>query len=345
MASGCVSFAALHPELPALHPELVSHGWLSEDLWRYFASRLRPILEKHGWGKFVMWYEMFQHKIDFGDVNTTLTEVWMDPNQMPGPVNAGRKTLLAGGYYLDQQVPDSHNPPNYLWVDTWVSFWRNDPHMYLTTDAQKRLVQGGEACMWAEQVDSVNLDGRIWPRASGTAERLWSPPTPSVSAQAIAAARLRLVSFRCRMARLGVRAGPVTPDYCSLAPPASVRACSVSPPCVCSEPATATPTSTTAAPSATLLPPSTSPTATCPVPHTLPACTEPTPTHCAVPTPKPLYQEPAVIVAVLGSLALGVVVGVLLAKYGASQALAPYVALRAPAVEARGTEESENSKM
>lgn len=340
MASGCAQFVVSQQS-----PYLTR--CLSEDLWRYFASRLRPILEKHGWGKFVMWYEMFQHKIDFGDLNTTLTEVWMDPDQMPGPVNAGRKTLLAGGYYLDQQVPDSHNPPNYLWVDTWVSFWRNDPHMYLTTDAQKRLVQGGEACMWAEQVDSVNIDGRIWPRASGTAERLWSAPTPSVSAQAIAAARLRLVTFRCRMARLGVRAGPVTPDYCSLAPPASVRACSVSPPCVCSEPATTAPTQTTAAPtsaapSVTL---SASPAATCPVPHTLPACTEPTPSHCAVSTPTPLYLEPAVIVLALAALALGVVVGVLFAKCGASQTLASYVALRAPAVEARGTDESESSKM
>jgi hexosaminidase len=43
----------------------------------------------------------------------------------------------------------------------------------LTAD-QRKLVLGGEVCMWAEHLYSGTIDSRVWPRTAAIAERFWS---------------------------------------------------------------------------------------------------------------------------------------------------------------------------
>lgn len=79
---------------------------------------------------------------------------------------------------------------------------------------EEALVLGGGSSQWGEQVDSTCIDERMWPRASATAERLWSPAFVNDTDDALA----RLIPFRCHMVRRGVQASPVRPDWCELGP-------------------------------------------------------------------------------------------------------------------------------
>ncbi|CAF4257005.1 unnamed protein product, partial [Adineta steineri] len=71
-------------------------------------------------------------------------------------------------------------------------------------------ILGGEACVWAEFVDSTNLLTTLWPRASAVAERLWSAASVNNSEDA----QFRLDVHRCRLLRRGIPAQPILPGYC-----------------------------------------------------------------------------------------------------------------------------------
>jgi hypothetical protein len=111
--------------------------------------------------------------------------------------------------YLDRQNPID-NVTTWFWLDSWVEMYSVDPTENVSR-AQASQVLGGEACMWMEQVSSLSIHERIWPRASAVAERLWSPATVNDSSEAAQ----RLARFRCRLASDGLPVGPVWSDYCS----------------------------------------------------------------------------------------------------------------------------------
>lgn len=80
------------------------------------------------------------------------------------------------------------------------------------TEAQKNLVVGGEACMWAEWVDRTNIIPRSWPRGSAVAEKLWSAAEDTTDVNEAAP---RLEEHRCRMLARGFDVEPLWPSYCS----------------------------------------------------------------------------------------------------------------------------------
>jgi len=175
----------------------------------YFEDRLRDIYMPLN--KTMICWEELALEYGYNVPKDTIVHVWKQRNTLIDIVQKGYKTLLSGGWYLDQQVPN-RNKTFYEWVDTWINFYQNDPtEGFGMTDAQKKLVMGGEACMWSEQVDDSNFNSRVFPRSLAIAERLWSPS----SVTDITSARIRMENARCNvLVRRGISAGPVMPGYC-----------------------------------------------------------------------------------------------------------------------------------
>ncbi|XP_018594831.1 beta-hexosaminidase subunit alpha [Scleropages formosus] len=114
---------------------------------------------------------------------------------------AGVRVILASPWYLDQPGP----------THEWSRFYTVRPLAFTGTEHQKRLLIGGEVCLWGEYVDGTNLAPLLWPRASAAAERLWSDEAQTSS---VSQAYPRLAAFRCKLLRRGVQAQPLFVGHC-----------------------------------------------------------------------------------------------------------------------------------
>lgn len=113
-------------------------------------------------------------------------------------LKSGHSVLLSSCWYL-----------NYIkYGSDWLDFYRCDPNEAID-DKNSDLFLGGEACMWSEFVDDTNVLPLSWPRASATAEVLWSHVLNETEAKP------RLEEHVCRMRRRGIPAQPASgPNYC-----------------------------------------------------------------------------------------------------------------------------------
>ena len=70
-------------------------------------------------------------------------------------------------------------------------------------------IVGGEACMWATNVDATNLFSTVWPRLTAVAERLWTPPDARLDLLEDSPNEMRRLRLaRCRLLARGL---PVPP--------------------------------------------------------------------------------------------------------------------------------------
>uniref|UniRef100_A0AAR2JL06 Beta-hexosaminidase n=1 Tax=Pygocentrus nattereri TaxID=42514 RepID=A0AAR2JL06_PYGNA len=150
----------------------------------------------------IVWQDVFdyreRHRAHY------VVEVWKGGCylcEMRRMTKAGLKVILAAPFYLDLPGP-THN---------WARYYNVRPLAFKGTEQQKKLVIGGEVCMWGEYVDATNLTPRLWPRASAAAERLWSDEEKTSS---VDKAFPRLEDFRCTLIRRGIQAEPLFVGHC-----------------------------------------------------------------------------------------------------------------------------------
>jgi len=183
-----------------------SHNLKSnEELQAYFSQRVQKIVVKHG-KSVVGWDEVFVP----GVPKDIVVQSWRGQQSLATAAQQGYQGILSNGYYLDL----GWSTARHYAVDPMGGAAAT------LTDDQKKLILGGESCVWTEYMNPENIDSRIWPRNAAIAERLWSPQ--SVTDSTSMYARLDIQSERLEWLGLTHRtyyrkmlqriAGPASPE-------------------------------------------------------------------------------------------------------------------------------------
>ncbi len=131
----------------------------NDALQAYFNTRVLKILtrlHKHMMG----WDEILTPSLP----KDIVVQSWRGEASLFKGAREGYAGVLSAPYYLDGMRPAG---VHYL-ADPL-------PSTSDLTPVERKLILGGEVCMWGEHVDERTIDSRIWPRTVAIAERFWSP--------------------------------------------------------------------------------------------------------------------------------------------------------------------------
>jgi hexosaminidase len=146
---------------PQIQQFLHSHGMKNNvDLQAYFNKRLQEIVSKHH-KTMVGWDEILSPDLP----KTIVIQSWRGQDSLADAARKGFHGLLSFGYYLDLYQSAAFHYSTEPLSGKGAEL----------NDEEKKMILGGEACMWSEMVTPENVDSRIWPRMAAVAERFWSP--------------------------------------------------------------------------------------------------------------------------------------------------------------------------
>ena len=199
-----------------------SHAVL-KPLMQSLMSHATALVQSHGLTP-IVWEEMvldWNLTLPAG----TLIQTWRNSTSLSDVLDRGHRALFGpnphwyldcgfGGFFEpDPKNPDTPIKPPYLDYCTTYRNWRHvlsyDPFDGISKK-QQHLIVGGEAHMWAELTDTVNLDGKLWPRVAAAAEVLWTGPPRPVNEDATR----RLAEMRERLVARGFRPEMVQMEWC-----------------------------------------------------------------------------------------------------------------------------------
>jgi hexosaminidase len=137
-----------------------AHGLKNNDaLQAYFNTRVLKIIAR-----------LHRHMMGWDEVLTpglpkdVVVQSWRGQDSLIKGAKQGYMGVLSAPYYLDGMKPaDVHYLADPL------------PSSADLTSGQRKLILGGEVCMWGEHLYARTIDSRIWPRTAAIAERFWSP--------------------------------------------------------------------------------------------------------------------------------------------------------------------------
>ena len=201
---------------PSIQAFMNAHGIADRHaLQAHFTRRLQAILARHGKTP-IGWDEILDH----GLPKDAVVQTWRSSKLVARATAAGRRTVVSGGYYLDQGLPstahyaiDPADPRAYGLQPREAQALRGTPlaayvgeanvldDAAVVTPEQEALILGGEAALWTEIVTGEMVDGRLWPRTAAIAERLWSQR----SVRDVGSMQRRLLAVSRDLERLGLR--------------------------------------------------------------------------------------------------------------------------------------------
>ena len=171
----------------------------------------------------VVWEELVLDW-DLNIPNSAIIQMWRPDTDLASLMSKGHNVLFgsASHWYLDsgyggwvEPDPATSEPrmkPPYLdWngpYKNWRYMLSYDPLKNIP-EHQRHLVMGGEAHLWGELTDAVNLDHMLWPRLAAAAEVLWRG-----NGEVCEESTRRLAELRERMVCRGIGAAMVQMEWC-----------------------------------------------------------------------------------------------------------------------------------
>ena len=145
---------------PRILAFMKAHNLKDNDaLQAYFNTRILKILAR-----------LHKHMMGWDEVLTpglpkdVVVQSWRGEASLFKGAKLGYEGILSAPYYLDGMQPAG------------MSYLADPlPSSSDLTPEERKLILGGEVCMWGEHVDARTIDSRIWPRTVAIAERFWSP--------------------------------------------------------------------------------------------------------------------------------------------------------------------------
>ena len=177
-------------QTPRIKQWMEERGMSATDTYKYTVDRAHRLV--FGFNRTaVNWEEVVTHIPQPVD-KRAIIHVWLCSTPVQSIVEKGYDVIVSRRWYLD----DLDN--------TWEVFYNNDITAGVSEQGKKHIL-GGEACMWAESVDTSNWFNTVWPRAAAVGEQLWTPREK----HDVDAALNRIIRFRCLLNRRGIEAAPV----------------------------------------------------------------------------------------------------------------------------------------